>query len=254
MQKPKPPAASQAETAPSAPAASASGALPASWGPDSEAKIIAALRDVPCSWLSLKPVARGGAPSSLDIDGVARSPAETQQAITRAAAAAGVPGVGVVQNVGPIGPQSCAVLDVLRGFRADERAVVHVQSEQPEFKIQPQPEGDVFARTVTRLELPSPDARFALLGIEENGDVTFVTDKLSDLDKVAGQSGSYTLQLQAKDAGWKGTILVLGQDVGRAKLLESKATGRGPEWADKVKAAAAAGAWKSEVAWFRVIG
>ena len=251
--------------APTTPAAGSAGAPPASASDQSKVEVArkavsAAFASIPCAWLDLTNVADSGGGVGVRLAGVAGSPAQVQSAVSRAGSGAGAPLSEVnLDDVAPVDQAVCAPLDAFRGFRNDTSSGgQHIASQQVRYQLHKQANGTMSVGAVINLTIPAATKDFDLLGLDPNGDITVIERPsfMSFIGKTVEDQGggNYRLKLDTTGAGWKGVMLLTATSLAGADLLSKPPADRGADWGAKVAAAAAAGAWKAEMVWYKVEG
>ncbi|WP_374942767.1 serine/threonine-protein kinase [Sphingomonas sp.] len=242
--------------------ASAAPAKPSAAG--AVAAVTAALPQIDCSWLDLANEASGGAAMTLKLMGVAGRPAEAQAAIAKVVEGTGTAlGSADFSDVAPVSASECSAINAFRAIRAD--GPVHLSVPQRTFEMARLEAGSTFAgqigaKTIMNLDL-SGVRDFALYGLEPSGAISPVmTDrKMFDAFPKTGVpisdlgGGKYRFTIDSNNSGWSGYLLLTG-DGGFSDELVASTTGvRAADWPQRFAAAAAAGHWKSEMVWFKMV-
>ncbi|MGH7025447.1 MAG: hypothetical protein ACREEB_17915, partial [Caulobacteraceae bacterium] len=247
----------------SAPAA-ASGAASAD---TARRAIEAALANVPCSWLNLASATPSGGGVAVKLAGVAASPQAAETAVIQAAKNVGVnvPDVDSV-DVQPVDTPVCAPLDAFRAFRADTSvAGKRLSTSQAKYTLEKQTDGTMSQKAVITMAIGDPNLDFALYGLEPSGAVdSFKVDSRKDFQALEqdprakaniaelGNDG-YRLSVITTHTGLSGLLLLTGKGPFDPALIAAPAAQRGPDWAQKIQAAARAGGWKAEMVWYRTV-
>jgi serine/threonine-protein kinase len=252
--------------APTKPATTAPAAAPAAAGAGLDkvrGAIQAKLPGLSCSWLSLTSAAEKPQGISLAFSGVAGQPAAAESDLLKAVQAAG----GSVaesdfSEVAPIDASFCAVLDGLRGIRAEGAPRLSVT--QRKFEISTFTEGESAgqqgARVIVDMSLADLPGDLALYSVEESGEISEIVGSRAAFDQAAKTSKAieqlpgrdhYRLQLDAvRKPGWAGILLLTGKGGFNEKLLHNASA---PGWRATFDKAAAANGWRAEILWFRFV-
>ena len=245
------------------PAPSSSSPAPgASAATRAQAAVAAALPTIPCTWLDVAKVADGADGITLALTGVAGRPADAQAAVSKAAADAGAAVAATdFADVAPISASECGAIDAFRRIRAT--GTQHLSVPQRKFEMSKLPEGSTYAgqigaRALVNLAIGNPAQNFALYGIEPNGTISALVADRAAFDKIpktgnpiADLGGdNYRLQIDANHSGWSGIILLTGTGGFSDKLLTAN---KSADWQKSFADAAAAGGWKSEMVWFKMV-
>ena len=258
---------SGSDTAPPAPTPATATVAPA--GASTAARVQtavgAALPTIPCTWLDVSKVSEGGDGVTLALTGVAGRPADAQAAVTKAAGDAGVSIASAdFADVAPISGSECGAIDAFRQIRAT--GTQHLSVPQRKFEMSKLPEnsnyaGQIGARAIINLSIGNPAQNFAVYGLEPNGTISpLVADRamFAKIPKtgvpIADLGGDkYRLVIDINHTGWSGMLLLTGTGGFSDQLLTASKGSRTEEWQKTFAAAAAAGGWKSEMVWFKMV-
>jgi len=245
-----------------APVATAAGANdPATVARAAVTKILPTLE---CTWLDLTNATMTADGLSVALAGVAGHPADAQAAVSKAVTDSGAPLASAdFSDVAPITGTECASIDALRAIRST--GTTHLSVPQRKFEMNRLADGEyagqIGARSIVNLDIGDPNQDFALYGIEPNGAISALVANrkaFADIPKtgepIADLGGDrYRLQIDANHTGWSGIILLTGKGGFSDSLVVAGPGARTPEWRKRFADAAAAGAWKAEMVWFKMV-
>jgi serine/threonine-protein kinase len=230
----------------------------------------AALPSASCSWIDIDGVHDTASGVSVSLSGVAGSPAEAQQIISKAAQATGAR-VGLIDavNVFPVASGNCAPLDAFRAFREPNSEFGRrLTSPQAQWRLSAKNDPCVGpnAKVVVNLRIGNPQQNFSVIGMDKAGGLQqifadragfnayhaqfpdFVTDKGGD---------SFSSTVCYNETGVVGQLLVLGQgpfDLGLPNaMVSNKSQPVDAAWLKRFADAAKAGGWKTDMVWYRVV-
>lgn len=219
-----------------------------------------ALPSMGCSWLDVREIKVEGSTVALALTGVAGSPAQAQGTIRAALAAAGVADPSIdFEEVAPIQPSACQVLDAYRAIKSKTPARLTV--DQPKFEIASSTDaaraGQKFAVTVLHIAVGGEDSDLTIIGMESNGAISqLLPSRVAFLDYAAklGSTGDVrNISVEATEPGWSGYMLLSGKGPFDANLVAPGLSARGGDWSAKLAAAAAAQGWQAEMVWFKIV-
>jgi serine/threonine-protein kinase len=251
------------ETAAPAPvtAAAPSANEPANVARAAVTKILPSLE---CTWLDLTNATMTADGLAVALAGVAGHPADAQAAVSKAVTDAGAPLASAdFSDVAPITGTECASIDALRAIRST--GTTHLSVPQRKFEMSRLADGEyagqIGARSIVNLDIGDPNQDFALYGIEPNGAISaLVADRKAFAgipktgEPIADLGGDrYRLQIDANHTGWSGIILLTGKGGFSDSLVVAGPGARTPEWRKRFADAAAAGEWKAEMVWFKMV-
>jgi serine/threonine-protein kinase len=228
------------------------------------AAVAAALPGIGCSWLDVANGGTGGAAMTLKLTGVAGRPAEAQAAIAKVVEGTGAQlGAADFSDVAPISASECSSVDAFRQIRAG--SATHLSVPQRTFevaKLGPDSNypGQIGARTIINLDL-SGVKDFALYGLEPSGEISALVPDRKTFNAMPKPGvpiadlggGKFRFSIDANHVGWSGILLLTG-DGGFSDTLVAGAAGtHGADWPQRFASAAAAGKWRSEMVWFKMV-
>ena len=248
-----------------APAPVASASVPArDMAATAQAALQQGLPRIDCAWLELADIQVSGNDVALALRGLAGDPARAQAEIGKLLEARGLRAASLdASEVSPINPADCGPLSAFRQIRAE--GPTHIRPLQPRFEmgilpdIDPKTAGMVGATAVLELDLSGIDGEFALIGIEDNGDMAFIgaltramLDQPGSTYKTA-RPGIYRLELQTTHKGWSGIVLLTGRPPYDPALFTGSSRSRGSDWPERFLAAARAQGWTAEMVWYQSV-
>ncbi len=254
------------EQKPSAPASGTSGstAVPIAADPVATARdtLAAGLGTVPCTWLDVAGVEAGNGGVSVSLRGVAGKTGEAQAMIEQMLKAKGVHASLIdLADVSPIDARDCGPLEAFRQIRAAGQSRLTVA--QRKFEMIKLPDdagadaGKNGAQAVIELNLGAMPDDFALVGIEETGEMTrFVSTRSEitdnpDIDKLP--NSGYRLKLNTTHTGWSGILMLIGKGPFDESLLSGKTESRDAGWPARFLGVAQQRGWKAEMVWYRTV-
>jgi|GEM_PF-850847 len=222
----------------------------------------AALGGVDCSWLQIQKIAPGPTGVDLAIGGVAASPASVQSALQAAAASAKVPVADIdLQSIAPTPPGLCSTLNAMRPFRAaTSQTGQNLTAAQDSFAVMKQADGKEAGRAIVTVT-PPPQGDFAIAELGADDGLGLVAPDRQTFQSLAGvasvvskvpDAGGYRLQADYAKPGWSSVLLIIGQGPFPKALLTQPAGPRSAAWAGQLAAAARAGGWRVEMAWYEI--
>jgi len=222
------------------------------------------LPNLECTWLDLTNATMTADGLSVALAGVAGHPADAQAAVSKAVTDAGAPLASAdFSDVAPITGTECASIDALRAIRST--GTTHLSVPQRKFEMSRLADGEyagqIGARSIVNLDIGDPNQDFALYGIEPNGAISALVANrkaFADIPKtgepIADLGGDrYRLQIDANHTGWSGIILLTGTGGFSDSFVVAGPGARTPEWRKRFADAAAAGEWKAEMVWFKMV-
>ena len=269
----KPQVAATSDQAPAASAAATSATAAPSLRDSEKVRraVEAALPSASCSWIDIDGVHDTPSGVSVNLSGVAGSPADAQKIITAAAQATGAH-VGLIDaaNVFPVAASNCAPLDAFRAFREPNsefgRRLTSPQA-QWELRAKNDPCQGPNAKVVVNLRIGNPQQNFSLIGMDKNGGLqqiyadraAFKAFRNQLPDFVTEQSpDSFNTTVCYNETGVVGQLLVLGPGPFNLDLPNALVTDKSKPvdavWLQKFADAARAGGWKTDMVWYRVTG
>lgn len=242
----------------------AGGAVAAAGTPVEAARgaVNSVLPSVNCTWLDVVDVTESGKQVTVKMTGVAGNPADAQNAISRALAAAGVASSNIdFEEVATITQSGCAALDTYRTVRAPDGQ--KLAFAQRKFELSSQQDDTEFsgkphANIVFTVSIDDPKADFALTGIEPSGAITPVfTSRANFMETMAARpdliskigDDRYRVTLPADHSGWSGMMLVTGKGPFDEKVIAPGLTARGPDWTNSFASTAANNGWQTNMVW-----
>ncbi|MEJ0065099.1 MAG: protein phosphatase 2C domain-containing protein [Caulobacteraceae bacterium] len=223
----------------------------------------AALGGVGCSWLQIEKIAPGPTGMDIAVSGVAASPAPVQSALQAAATAAKVPVADIdLSSIAPSPPGLCATLDALRPYRAaTTQTGQNLTAAQDSFAVMKQADGKQAGRAIVTAT-PPPQGDFAVLELGADDSLSVVAADRQTFQTLAGagtvvskvpDAGGYRLQADYAKPGWSSLILLTGQGPFPRALLTQPPGPRTAAWSGQFAAAARAGGWHAEMAWYDIM-
>jgi len=222
-----------------------------------------ALGAVDCSWLQLEKIGPGPTGIDIAVTGVAASPAAVQSALMAAAASAKVQVADIdLSSIAPPPAGLCSTLDALRPYRAaTSQTGQNLTAAQDSFAIMKQADGKEAGRAIVTAT-PPPQRDFAVfeLGADDSLSPIAADRQSFQILAAAGtvvskvpDAGGYRLQADYARPGWSSLILLTGQGPFPRALLTQPAGPRTAAWAGQFAAAARAGGWHAEMAWYDIM-
>ena len=223
----------------------------------------AALAGVDCSWLQIEKIAPGPTGVDIAITGVAASPAPVQSALQAAAASAKVQVADIdLSSIAPPPAGLCSTLDALRPYRAaTSQTGQNLTAAQDSFAVMKQADGKQAGRAVVTAT-PPPQGDFAVLEFGSDDSLSVVAADRQTFQTLAAagtvvskvpDAGGYRLQADYAKPGWSSLILLTGQGPFPRALLTQPAGPRSVAWSNQFGAAARAGGWHAEMAWYDIM-
>jgi serine/threonine-protein kinase len=222
------------------------------------------LPNLECTWLDLTNATMTTDGLAVALAGVAGRPADAQASVSKAVTDTGTPLASAdFADVAPITGTECASIDALRAIRSTGKT--HLSVPQRKFEMNRLADGEyagqIGARSIVNLDIGDPNQDFALYGIEPNGAISALVANrkaFADIPKtgepIADLGGDrYRLQIDANHTGWSGIILLTGKGGFSDSLVVAGPGARTPEWRKRFADAAAAGEWKAEMVWFKMV-
>lgn len=215
--------------------------------PDTAAFVATYLAQAPCAWLQIADRTDAGGIETYRLSGAAASHERLADDLVQAARRNGARIDRVAaEDVTPLTPDQCAVVDRLKGSR---------YTGAPRLRL------DVGRRKsgVTRIALTLDPADLgragALYGIEPSGAVERIVDvpalrRLGPPAVIRQPDGTVTLNIDVDSAGWNGVVLMEADAPPPAGLIERGAGD--PASRERFAALAQAGRWRFEPFWFRI--
>ena len=222
----------------------------------------AALARPHCSWLQISRAAPGPTGVDLAITGVAASPTEVQSALQAAATQAKVPVADIdLQSIAPAPPTLCPALDAIRPFRAaTSQTGQNLTAAQDSFAVMKQADGKEAGRAIVTVT-PPPQGDFAVAQLGGDGALSLIAANRQAFQTLAAagvvvskvpDAGGYRLQADYAKPGWSSVLLITGQGPFPNALLTQPAGARSAAWSSQFAAAAGAGGWRVEMAWYQI--
>jgi len=228
----------------------------------------ASLNGIACSWLDLSDATDQPSGVAIKLAGVAGSPSAAQAAVIRAAGGANVPvaDVNVDEDVAPAGQGLCTPLDAFRAFRgASSASGRRLEAAQRSFIMTKQQDGSIKGEAVVDMRIGDPSTDFALFGVDPTGLVAPLITSRADFkaqQERLTQGGRLTVTGDdtyrwkigmTPPAGWNGLLLITGKGPFDASLIGAAPDKRGADWVDRIRQAAAAGGWRSDMVWYKTV-
>lgn len=216
------------------------------------------LSQVSCSWLDVSDLQVQGKDVALAVKGVAGRPVEAQNEIGKLLSAQGLRAASIdFTDVSQISPSDCGPIEAFRQIRA--KGAAHLSVPQVAFEMAPNPDqgGALESKAVVNLDLNGVQGGFALVGLEDNGKMTYIPEltreTIADTGTEIGATGRYSLPFGTSHKGWSGIIMLYGKGPFDASLLSGTTASRGTDWPQRFLAAAKAQGWQSEMVWYRSV-
>ena len=229
--------------------------------------INAALPSVACTWLGVGTVRRGPRGVEVGLTGVAGDPSAAQAEIGRALKDQGIAHADLdFAEVAPITQPGCAVLDAYRQIRGGDTG--RLSAPQRKFEMRHQPPGSAYAGELAAEAVigiaPDVSQDFTLVALEPSGKLTplFVSRAAFTAEVARSVKGvplaalggdRYRLTLDLDHQGWSGLLLLTGKGPFAADVVAPVLGARGPDWRDKLVAAASGSAWRADMLWFKSV-
>lgn len=216
--------------------------------PDASGYVSAQAAKMPCSWLRVSDRSSVDGYVAVKLSGAALSaPADISRTLIQSAKAAGV-GVDEVNTsaVAPLYRSQCAWIDKLRGLR---------YGGVPRYTLTPTRKARGVTRVALTLEPRALGAAGAVYGVEPSGKVERIVDagELAALGPpavVRRTDGGVTLNIDIDHVGWNGFVFLESKTPPPEGLVEE--TDPSPADLQRFEDLARAGAWRFELAWFKV--
>ncbi len=220
------------------------------------------LGTVPCTWLDVAGVEAGNDGVAVSLRGVAGKTGEAQAMIDQMLKARGVHASSIdLADVSPIDARDCGPLEAFRQIRASGQSSLSVA--QRKFEMIKLPDdagadaGKLGAQAVIELNLNDMKDDFALVGIEETGEMARfvgtgkeITDN-PDIDKLP--NGGYRFKLNTTHTGWSGILMLIGKGPFDESLLTGTTGSRDSGWPGRFLNIAHQRGWKAEMVWYRTV-
>jgi serine/threonine-protein kinase len=226
--------------------------------------ITAVLPTIGCAWLDVDTVAEDAGGVVVRMKGVAGDVVKAQAAVEAAARTAGTPIKDIGFDVSPLKDRRiCSRLDAFNAIRADPAQGARLTTAQTSYELRTSPDNPVAtAHPVVTVAPGDPALGFVVAGLDSDGALAPVVtrEQLPDLLRNAPQNvakiGADSYRLGGDVTGtqdWFGTLLLTGKGPFDPKLLTLKSGESGADWTRRFASAAAAGGWKAEMVWYKVV-
>jgi hypothetical protein len=166
-----------------------------------------------------------------------------------------------LQSIAPAPPALCSTLNALRPFRAATSDTgQNLAAAQDSFAVMKQADGKEAGRAVVTAT-PPPQGDFAVAELGSGGDLSLVAADRQTFQTMAAagtvvskvpDAGGYRLQTDYAKPGWSSVMLITGRGPFPHALLTQPAGARSAAWASQFAAAAQAGGWHVEMAWYDI--
>lgn len=236
--------------------------------------IDAALPALPCSWVQADRVSETDGRVSVKLSGASNDPAGAAGKIDavlkgQAATTTDIDSL----DVATLRPQACAAIDAFRALRAaSSNGVPWITTTSREFHFERHAEcSDSPNKALAVIETvkPGPGEDIAVIGMEDTGRLQTVFTSLHEFRAFATQlaqdqalknmfveeDGKLRLNICTDTAGVTGLILIRGRppfDLKLPSIAEEPKVPSG-DFPKRLEAAARAGGWKTQMAWYRVV-
>ncbi len=229
--------------------------------------INAALPSVACTWLGVGAIRRGPHGVAVGLTGVAGDPSAAQSEISRALQEQGIAHADLdFAEVAPITQPGCAVLDAYRQIRGSDTG--RLSAPQRKFGMRVAPPGSAYAGELAAEAVidiaPEAGQDFTLIGLEPSGKLSpvfpsraafaiEVAHSVKGVPLAALGGDRYRLTLDLNHEGWSGLLLLTGKGPFEPAVVMPALGARGPDWRDKLVAAAAERGWHADMLWFKTV-
>ncbi len=226
--------------------------------------ITAALPGLGCSWLDLHDLKDENGELAAQFGGVAGNTAAAQASLSSAVSAKGVRIAKVdFEDVAPIQPVACSVLDAYRTFKSPVIGDLGTDQVKYEKTLVPNGpnSGQSLAKPQIHISASAMRGDIALIGIETSGAMTVFPDKQTLLNLISAGTtegsikpdGSISFIVDQSEVGWSGILIVHGRGPFDAALIAPPPNARGADWSARLEAAAKAQGWKADMVWFKIV-
>jgi eukaryotic-like serine/threonine-protein kinase len=225
------------------------------------------LPSVSCTWLDIGRIEIEGGRVAVALRGVAGDADVAADQLRSALIQAGLQNPTLnFGDVAPIRQAGCAVLDALRQIRAPQGG--HLSSPRARYEMSLQQDGAYAGREASNpvldLEPGAAGQDIALIGIEPSGQITLLLGSRARFEQALAQSvggrpvsregnGRFRIHVDSDHDGWSGFALISGRGPFDPSLLVPDIGARGPEWRDRLIAAAGRGSWSAEMVWYESV-
>lgn len=243
------------------PVAAQSGAAPVGGDPLKTAQGVleGGLSTVACSWLDVSDLQVQGSDVALAVKGVAGRPVEAQNAIGKLLSARGLRAASIdFSDVSQISPNDCGPIEAFRQIRSQGASHLSVPQTKWELTRIPadQPNGgQLGVEVVVEFDLNGITDSIAVVGVEENGAMTFAPelDRQALEDNYSAGPGRYRFPIPTSHSGWSGIFLLWGKGPFDKTLLNGPSASRGGDWPQRFLAEAQAKGWQSDMVWYKTV-
>jgi len=149
----------------------------------------------------------------------------------------------------------------MRPFRAaTSQTGQNLTAAQDSFAVMKQADGKEAGRAIVTVT-PPPQGDFAIAELGADDGLGLVAPDRQTFQSLAGvasvvskvpDAGGYRLQADYAKPGWSSVLLIIGQGPFPKALLTQPAGPRSAAWAGQLAAAARAGGWRVEMAWYEI--
>lgn len=223
-----------------------------------QAALDSGLTTVGCSWLDVSDLQVQGTDVALAVKGVAGRPVDAQNEIGKLLSARGLRAASIdFSDVSQISPSECAPIEAFRQIRG--KGASHLSVPQVKWELTKRPAGEpdagqLSAPVVVNIDLNGVAGDIGLVGIEENGAMSF--DPRADrsyIEKLQISSQTSRLEIPTDHTGWSGILMVWGKGPFDTSLLNGTMASRGADWAQRFLAEAKAKGWQSDMVWYKTV-
>ncbi len=241
-------------------------------GAQAETTMDAALRSVPCAWLTDR-MSRGPDGLHIEMNGAAGDPAGAVAQITQALQKAGSPVAAADRSqLRLLPPSACQTISAIARLHAPTSELTWIRPQAVVFNVQPSPicGGDPHQATSVVTVRPPPagqEENIALLKVEDTGAMTRIFSGLAEFRALAraptngkghlfedlGPQG-LRVSLCEKTGGLKGALVIRGKppfDLSLPAITNGEAASP-PGLATGIVAGGKAQGWRTQMAWYDV--
>jgi serine/threonine-protein kinase len=222
------------------------------------ADVSAMLPGIGCSWLDLRGVSFANGVVSVKLSGVAGNTVAAQSTLSSVIAARGYKNANIdLEDVAPIKPIACTMLDAYRSLKAPSGE--GLASDQVKYEMDLMKDGgfkgQVGAIVPVHIQRELLTRDIVLVGIEFDGSMTAASkEDMAYVKNLKPEAdGSIKIPAQLTTQGWSGTLVVSGQGPIDPKLIAPKPAERDAAWKAKLAETARAKGWRADMVWFKVV-
>jgi serine/threonine-protein kinase len=225
--------------------------------------MLASVTATPCNWVNIPPAGAGESGLDVRVTGVARDLEAARRVMADAARDLSSKSSPTF-DLKPAGPVLCAVLDAARPLRAPVDSPARLAVAESRYAVRPAQRGCTHpgpqAKASLSWRLSRKDADFALVHLTADGTMRQVLPSRAAFDEVArtrpdiastDDEGVHRYALCTWRRGLQAVMLVEGEG---PFVIAPPGAPEAPDaaWPGRFAARAAAGGWRTQMAWFEV--